>query len=98
MEGSGACKPPHAAQASSQPSPCVFSCPPVPIKKEVEGSNLVWPLFLLPQGWQWDSKVPLWLDKTTTNASSAGTSALQLTVPSLDIRACLPANHLSQQQ
>lgn len=58
--------------------------PPVPIRKEVEGSNLVWPLFLLPQGWQWDSKVPLWLDETTTNASSAGTSALQLTVPSLD--------------
>lgn len=66
MEGSGACKPPHAAQASSQPSPCVFSCPPVPIRKEVEGNNLVWPPFLLPQGWQWDSKVPLWLDKATT--------------------------------
>lgn len=95
MEGSGACKPPHAAQASSQPSPCVFSGPPVPIRKEVEGNNLVWPLFLLPQGWQWDSKVPLWLDKATTNASSAGTSALQLTVPSLDRGGLPPSQPVS---
>lgn len=55
--------------------------PTVPIRKEVEGSNLLWPLFLLPQGWQWDSKVPLGLDKTTTSASSAGTSVLQPPVP-----------------
>lgn len=71
--------PPMQLRRALNPPPACSPIPTVPIRKEVEGSNQVWPLFLLPQGWQW-----VWLDKTTTNASSAGTSALQLTVPSLD--------------
>lgn len=63
-------------QASPQPFFCMFSyCPSVPISKEGgRGTGWLWPLFPLPQCWQW-----LGLNtKATTNATSTETSELQL--------------------
>lgn len=81
--------PSEPPQASPQPFFCMFSChPSVPIRKEGGGeTGWLCSLFPLPQCWQWlglNTKVLPWLDKATSNATTTGTSKLQLTVPSLD--------------